>query len=276
LLGFAGIDLDIDSTVASAVEGGDITVVLEALGLDSVVDDDDIGLNGYVAYMDGDSLLIQPSSLDETTGLAVINFNAGTIDGGFAEIGPDDFSATLPIAGINVNLAINQARGTADVHQDDGSFAMEDGKLGGLIPFAEVVNMINDIAADCECLDLNGGGMLTLVDEDELECSDALGAANITCSGADSAICNTLADVGNNGLACSIGTGMVSPDIDTDFNGKNDHFSIGVRFTGVAASIDGVGEDQPADGCSDCTGGGGPLNGLAHLALFVMLFAAVT
>ena len=35
-------------------------------------------------------------------------------------------------------------------------------------------------------------------------------------------------------------------------------------------------DDQDPDGCTDCTGGGGPLNALAHLALFALIFAFVT
>ena len=49
-----------------------------------------------------------------------------------------------------------------------------------------------------------------------------------------------------------------------------------MRFTGEASAIDGIGEDQSPEGCSDCSGGGNPLSHAVFLALFAMVFAWVT
>ena len=272
-------DVDIDGSAADAIASGEVVVILEAIGLDDLIDDDQLGVNGYVGYFDADgALLLQPSSLDES-GEPVISFSDGEIVGGVASIGPDDFDVSLPLGGVTLALAMKEARGQAEVsaNADGAHLDMHDGRLGGLISFADIIGTLNTVAAGCDCLDLNGGNMFDLVDEDEIECSSAFDNANVNCNDDDGALCAGLAGIADQKfLVCWMGVGLISPDIDTDFNNKNDHFSVGVRFTGEASAIDGIGDDQAPTGCSDCAGGGGPLNGLAHLALFAMAFAMVT
>jgi hypothetical protein len=154
---------------------------------------------------------------------------------------------------------------------------MTDGRLGGLISFGDIVSTLNLVAGACDCLDLNGGDMFDLNGEDSMSCSDAFNSANPSCSDADGSLCTGLAGIADQKfLVCNIGLGLIKPDIDTDFNNKGDHFSLGLRFSGAATPIEGLGEDQALDGCGDCSGGGGPLDMLAHLALFAMCFGFVT
>ena len=50
----------------------------------------------------------------------------------------------------------------------DGNFDMNNGKLGGLIPFGDIIGTLNLLAAGCDCLDLDGGDMFNLTDEDSV------------------------------------------------------------------------------------------------------------
>ncbi|MGB0590547.1 MAG: hypothetical protein ACPGU1_12795 [Myxococcota bacterium] len=272
-------DVDVDGSLADAIADGSISIVLEGLGVDDLVNDDQVDVKGYVAYFDdaGD-LLVQPGSFNED-GTPLVHFVDGEIVDGVAHMGPADFETSLPLAGMTLNLAVKDARGqTAISASDDGSnFDMTDGRLGGLLPFGDIVSTLNMAASACECLDLNGGDMFDLKSEDSMGCSSAFNSANPNCNDSDGSLCTGLAGIADQKfLVCNIGLGLIKPDIDTDFNGKGDHFSLGLRFSGEATPIAGIGEDQSLDGCGDCSGGGSPLNGLAHLALFAMCFAFVT
>ena len=268
-----------DGSLADAIADGSVNIVLEGLGVDDLVNDEQVDVKGYVAYFDdaGD-LLVQPGSFSED-GAPLVHFVDGEIIDGVAHMGPADFETSLPLAGMNVALAVKQARGqTAISASDDGSnFDMTDGRLGGLISFEDIVSTLNMVAGACDCLDLNGGDMFDFKDEDSMGCSSAFNSANPSCSDDDGSLCTGLAGIADQKfLVCNIGLGLIKPDIDTDFNGKGDHFSLGLRFSGAATPIAGLGEDQSLDGCGDCSGGGGPLNMLAHLALFAMCFGFVT
>ena len=271
-------DVDIDVSLAEGINDGSVSIVMEAQGLDDLTDDDEVGVKGYVGYFDSEGdLLIQPGSFDDD-GEPLVNFTEGTIEGGVAHMGPTDFQTSLPLAGFVLSLTIKDARGQADVSEGEaGYFDMDDGRLGGLIPFGDLIDTINLVASGCECLDLNGGDLFELKDEDSFGCGSAFDAANPSCSDADGDLCTGLASIADQKfLVCNLGVGLISPDIDTDFNGKPDHFSVGLRFSGQADEIAGMGEDQTLGGCSNCAGGGDPLSNAVFLALFAMIFALVT
>ena len=272
-------DVDLDGSLAEAIGDGSVTIVLEAIGVDDVENDDSVDVQGYVGYYDDEGdLLIQPGSFNPD-GTPLVYFAEGEISDGTASMGPSDFQTSLPLAGFNLSLEVKEARGQTEVSvsEDGGKFDMSDGKLGGLIPFGDIVSTLNMVAGSCDCLDLGGNNMFDLTGEDSIACSGAFNDASPSCSDADGSLCTGLAGIADQKfLVCNIGLGLIKPDIDTDFNGKGDHFSVGLRFTGEADTIAGMGEDQSISGCGDCSGGGGPLNMLAHLALFAMCFAFVT
>ena len=271
-------DVDLDGSLAEAIADGSITIVLEADGLDDLENDDSVDVRGYVGYYEDGEVLIQPGSFNED-GTPLVHFTQGEVIDGVATMGPNDFQTSLPLAGINLSLEVKDARGQTEVSagSDGEHFDMTDGRLGGLIPFGDIVQTLNTVAATCECLDLEGGSMFDLNGEDSISCSSAFDDANPSCSDSDGDLCTGLAGIADQKfLVCNIGLGLIKPDIDTDFNGKGDHFSIGLRFEGEATEISGLGEDQSLNGCGDCSGGGGPLNMLAHLALFAMCFGFIT
>ena len=272
-------DIDIDGSLAEAIDDGSVTIVLEADGVDDLVDDDAVDVRGYVGYYDDEGdILIQPGSFNQD-GTPLVYFADGEIAGGVAMMGPTDFQTSLPLAGFNLSLEIKDARGQTDVSatEEGERFDMTDGKLGGLIPFGDIISTLNMVASTCECMDLNGQPMFDMDGEDSVGCSSAFDSANPSCTDADGSLCSGLASIADQKfLVCNIGLGLIKPDIDTDFNGKGDHFSVGLRFSGEAAEIEGLGDDQALDGCGDCSGGGGPLNVFAHLVLFGICFTLVT
>ena len=272
-------DVDVDGSLAEAIADGSVTILLEADGVDDLVNDDSVDVRGYVGYYtDEGEVFVQPGSFNPD-GTPLVYFEDGVIEEGVAVMGPADFQTSLPLAGFNLSLEVKDARGQTEVSvsEDGDNFDMTDGKLGGLIPFGDIVTTLNMVAGACECLDLNGGPMFDLDGEDSISCSSSFDDANPSCSDADGSLCTGLAGIADQKfLVCNIGLGLIKPDIDTDFNGKGDHFSVGLRFSGEAESIEGLGEDQSLSGCGDCSGGGGPLNALVHFALFALCFTLVT
>ena len=269
---------DIDGPLAEAIADGSVTIVMEGVGLDDLVNDDNVSVNGYVGYFDDEGdIMLQPGSFNED-GTPLVHFANGTITEGLAEMGPSDFQTSLPLGGLVLSLNVLDAKGETMVSEGtDGNFDMSEGKLGGLIPLGDIVSTLNMLADGCECLDLNGQDMFDLEAEDKVGCSSAFDSANPTCTDADGDLCSGLGSIADQKfLVCGIGLGLIGPDIDTDFSGKPDAFSVGLRFSGEASTIAGVGEDQTLGGCSDCSGGGGPMNMLIHLALFALCFAFVT
>ncbi len=270
-------EVDVDQSIADAIADGTISIVLDMKGMESATDDDDVTMNGFFGYAgEAGGYLIEPNSFVEGSGnaLPIVSFPGGTIAGGSVELGPTPFAVSIPFGEIVISAELQSAQITGDITTDGGSFGIANGKIGGVVPLQQIVDALNTVAADlCACLGTGGADIMELAAEDKLKCSAALNGASPACSEAngDNALCAAIAD--NKGLVCTA-IGIIKPDIDTDFSGKADAFSIGMTFTAAATTIEGMGEDQAAagGGCGECAGGSvNPLNAGGHLFLFGML-----
>lgn len=268
-------DVDVDQSIADAIAEGTIAITLDMKDMESASDDEDVTLNGFFGYVDGDGYLIEPNSFVEGSGnsLPIVSFPNGSIEGGTADLGPTPFAVTIPFGEIVISAELQSARITGDITTDGGSFGIADGKIGGVVPMQQIVDALNTVSSDlCACLGTGGDDILELAAEDKLKCTSALQGATPACvEDVDSALCTAIGD--NKGLVCTA-IGIIKPDIDTDFSGKADAFSVGLTFTAAATTINGIGEDQASEGggCGECAGGPmDPINAGGHAFLFSML-----
>ena len=266
--GLLGGGLDIDGAIQDAIDSGQVTVLLDMQGLDDSSNDGSVQLDGFFGYGDG-GYLVQPSSFVPETQIPIVSF-PGSITGGALLAGPSTFAASIPLSGSVLDIEVLDTWISGKVVTTDGSFAIEQGKLGGLLPMAQLVDAINALAGSmCSCL-ANGGDILSLSGENSLSCAAGFQFGASTCGAGDNEICTGVAD--NKTLAC-IAIGIIKPDIDTDDSGQADAFSVGATFASMPVTIAGVGEDQLASGCGQCSGGPlDPMSGAGHALLFALMF----
>ncbi len=281
-----GQDLDVQGMIDEAIEGGDISILFEQIGLDDATNDASLSIAGFAGYDEDEdysdnlagtgSFLVQPLSFDPVSGQPLIHFAEAAIAGGVLEAGPGDFAIATELQGQPINVVVKNTMMEADSSEgtSGSGLDLDDGIMGGVIPMAQIVDLGNDFLGNCTCFGTGGADVFQLAGEDSLKCTSSFQTSSPSCiDGVDESACVTLAEY--KGLLCSIGVGLIKPDIDTDLSGKPDAFSIGLTFAAVSAEVVGVGDDV-SGGCDSggCVGGGGdPLNTAVHLGLFGLLMA---
>lgn len=257
---------DANEALTEAVEGGDVNILFEYVGLDSATDDDDISMNGFfgetdAAYADNISGSADFEASDDSflpgTATPLISFQDASIAAGVLSGGPALFVLSLPLLeGVDLVLNVHETRieaqasaGTAGEAGDRG-LNLTEGKLGGVIPMEELYAALNGyVSSSCDCLGLgeepwlgDGSGGPWLGEGTDVKCSDTAKANKDNCDSPDDEVCNQLAGF------CSIIVGVLGPDIDQDNNGLDDSLSVGLMLEAVSANITGVagaGGDEP-------------------------------
>ncbi|MGM0574371.1 MAG: hypothetical protein ACQEXJ_01375 [Myxococcota bacterium] len=245
-----GEDLDVNGLLAEQIEEGTIAILFEGAGYAD--DPMDFFMNGYfgtaltdwTANSAGEGEFeVDPASFD-ASGAPLISFPAQD-DGGVLTTEESVFALSIPISdfGFTLNLTIQNAIIEGDVSvAGNGGLEVSNGKLGGLVPMSQLAAALNDVADGCTCLNIDGPAF-ELAAEDKLGCTAAAKAATPECEAADGDICTGIGD--NLGIACTA-IGVLKPDIDTDDTGKADHFSVGLQFEAVAATLVGLSAEEGA------------------------------
>ena len=262
-LGVLGGDLDIEATLEEALADDDIALVFE-WGKGSTeegfwtylstndVDDDGEPDQDFSVRSAGDGIFqILPEALDEFG--ALVQFNYASVTDGVLTAGPSLFRLNIPIdaegISLDLDLTIEQATvqgsstetatGIASVNEEfdiDGEVIEFGGwKLGGVVPLDQIGALLNDLAKDCACAGFNPDEPVITYGDDgtqyNLACEQTPAGE---CTADDGVICENIA------LVCSFLPSLPSlglNDIDTDGNGVGDALSVGIRVSGVGATL---------------------------------------
>ncbi|RAL24645.1 hypothetical protein DL240_00095 [Lujinxingia litoralis] len=244
-----GVDVANDA-IAEGIADGSISLVLEHDGLTAL----EAGQNFNINFMLGaqsteNGELIDPASFDQGTAPQAVLPNATIIDDGgipVVEAGPGTVVIVLEFFGLELALSVRNATIEADVVAEESSLeegvTLENGRLGGLIIFEELIDEVNKVGANCGCL----GNPETLVDlvaldNGEPACPEFSEAQLDSCVD-DEAICGDIA-----GFCGTIPLVSSLADIDIDGDGDADAFSAGLTFSAVPAVIAGVEAEAAAE-----------------------------
>ncbi|MGM0576662.1 MAG: MYXO-CTERM sorting domain-containing protein [Myxococcota bacterium] len=268
-----GEDVDANAGLHEAIQGGDLTLLLEFADLTGLMSDTTLEVNGFLGTWDGTgystnmagegTFRVQPRSFAPGTGVPLSRFTDASVTDG--ELLATGGTFALPIFGLDLSMVDARLEGHLALSGD--GVGLSYGELSGLVPMSDVAATLNEIAAGCGCLNIDGDAF-ELAAEDKLACTAAAKAATPSCTAGDGT-CKDLDD--NLGIACTA-IGILKPDIDTDDSGKPDHFSVGLHVEGAGATITGFGQDQPngtlpLTGCSGGAAAPWPLALLGLLAL---------
>lgn len=271
-LGAISPDTDIQATLDSAVADGSIALLLEYAGLDETTKTGATQLWFYLATndVDGDGsgdqawdpalkagegiFQVQPTSL-AADGSPLIKFEAASIDSNVLSAGPGDFPLSLPIPGLlTLDVTIKQATLEADVRSEASGIFTTDadidsdgdgtpevwggGKLGGVIPVEQVINILNDLANDCACAGIAPDAAVIIAgegtDQYDVACDPNITINDSACTDADGLICGNLSTVC--GFAPALPTlGLI--DVDTNGNTIPDAISVGLRLSMSGAAL---------------------------------------
>ena len=244
----------INDMIQESIDDGDLNLVLEHEGLDAIEAGQEFDINFlFATEVTPDGAMIDPASFDSGTHPHALLPNAEIVDeDGMLRVnaGPGSVFLSLDIGGLTddidldmeVDLTISNAIIEADLVASDssidGGVVLENGELGGLILFDELLAVVNDLAADCECL----GNPDPLFDEEgESECdfSDHEdGEGELMCT-EEEELCDML------GEYCSYISIIENlTDVDTDGSGETDAFSAGIEFGTDATVILGVADEE--------------------------------
>ncbi|MDP6945330.1 MAG: hypothetical protein QF464_14375, partial [Myxococcota bacterium] len=246
LVGFLGDSLPeggVNGLIQEQIDNGDIAIVFEQVGLDDATNDAEVRVNGFFGEAAGDgSYLVDPASFIEGTKEPTIAFTNGAIEDGVLTGGPALFSVTIPLGEFGFDIALDSQEALVQVDVTAGAdgtgLDLANGILGGVVPLYQLADALNGLSNTCDCLGLNGAGMLQLEAEDKLACTQEMKDAVPACNeDDDGSLCVGIGD--NKGIVCTA-IGILKPDIDTDLSGKKDSFSLGLRFAGEATTISGL------------------------------------
>ena len=271
-LGAIAPDTDIQATLDSAVADGSTALLFEYAGLNpsSLSGPTQLWLYKVTNDLDGDGtpdqawdpalrsgegiFQVLPSSL-APDGSPLVRFASASVDSSFLGAGPGDFPFSFPFPGLlSLDVTIQQATLEADVRPEaSGIFTMDadidsdgdgtpevwgGGKLGGLIPVEQVINILNDLANDCACAGIARDAVVILAgegtDQYDVACDPNITINDAACTDADGTICGNLSTVC--GFAPALPTlGLI--DVDTNGNSIPDAISVGLRLSMSGAAL---------------------------------------
>ncbi|TXD39137.1 hypothetical protein FRC98_01665 [Lujinxingia vulgaris] len=235
-----------NQSLTDAIADDSLSLILEHDGLEALEVGQEFDVNfllGAESTVDGE--LIDPASFDSGVAPQALLPNATIIDDGgvsVVEAGPGTVVIVLELFGLELSLSVRNAVISADVVAEESAMetgvTLENGRLGGLVLFQELVDTVNDVTATCECL----GSPEKLID---MEAEDAcIEYTDVELAGCvdDESIC---ADIAKNcGGIMALAPVIVAHDVDGD--GEKDAISVGMTFEADAAVIAGV-EAAPAE-----------------------------
>jgi len=237
---------NVNELIGEAIVDGSISIVFEQTDLAGHTDDDAFGMNGFICesestYEDkaaGNGVfLAEASSFVPGTAAPLIAFGAASIAGGLLSAGPSLFVLSLPLLeGVDLNLTIHDTRieATATAGSNGSGLDLSDGKLGGVIPLGELYSALNAFGdSQCSCLGLDGPLISWMGEGTPASCNSDYDVEACNAD-SDTEVCSTIAG------ACGLVTTLLKADIDTNANGVKDAISIGLNFTGVSATLDGL------------------------------------
>lgn len=261
-------DTSVNDEIEAAIDAGEIAIVLEHEGLDA--DDlDDLDDGGeydnlnllFAEDVPGEEATIEPASFEDGVHphALLIEPSITEVDGTYQmTAGPGSVVLSLDLASlvaeidgnVEIDLTISNAMMRADVVGTDisGGVQLENGEIGGLVRFQDVVTALNEFGETCECL----GEPEELLDEEdecvlEQEIRDEV-ADEERCTGSgEEQICAELAQ-----FCGALGFATAFADIDTTGDDDEDAFSTGLRFEASATTIAGVAaEDDNGENGND-------------------------
>lgn len=250
LVDTVGEDLgDINDDLAEGIEDGEIAIVLEHDGLEEFEDGAEYDINFLFAEeKPDDTATIDPASFDAGAHPHALLPDAEISDEGddiyHLSAGPGSVVLSLDLGSlideiddVALDLTISNAQLEAEIDASAGDISdgvvIQNGEIGGLLEFDDLLDAINEFAGDCDCL--GNPDPLAQMDEDGLiDCDDdALDAADDQCDEDD--ICGELAN-----YCPAFGAATIAADIDTTGDDTDNAFSTGLNFSGSATVIDGV------------------------------------
>jgi hypothetical protein len=252
------LQLDLNGTIAEQIASGDLTLLLETVGVDDVANDASIDINGFYGEdADGDlannaagtsTFSVDPTSFQSGTAIPLIGFPNASISNGVLSAGPSLFRLSVPIVGAQLDIAVTATRLEADVGAGPNGSGLEmgagselGGKLGGVILRTDLYSALNAFIASCTCVTYGDGG--TQLIRENGTCNTT--ANTSTCTAEDGDACKQLPTL------CSTLLAFIDSDVDTaclesgeyveaDCDGENDAISVGVFVKATSATIDGV------------------------------------
>lgn len=233
-LSFRGVN-DINGDLQASISTGEQTIILEFDPLTSL-EDESFQLNWWdgswaptMAMIDvANHVLVRASSAAWPRHY----FPTASLSGERMEASDGQVSVELNFFGTPLSVQLHQVHVTATLGDGSGVPApgveLRDGRIGAIIPLAELYAEVNRTAAACSCLGLEE----PLLDELVACNPNADGQA---CAAAGEDNCTALVD------GCNLypALGLIA-DVDVDADGFNDAISVGFSFTAAPATIDGV------------------------------------
>ncbi len=249
---------DLNADIAESIAEGSINIVFEHDGLEEFDDGQEFTLNFLLGEeVSGGEATIDPLSFEEGAHPHAFIPNAELDGSGGLTAGPGTMILSLDIGAISggaleldLDLTIRQAQLVANASVDNGvedGVNLSGGELGGLLMIADIIDALNDFAADCDCLE-NPDPMITMDDGDimSIACIDEIENKDFedepeedfeeVCEATDEELCGLLAD--NCSFVSFLG---IAADIDSNDDGVVDAASIGLLIEGESVVITGVG-----------------------------------
>ena len=162
-----------------------------------------------------------------------VRFEGASISGGELDAGPSDFFLSLPVAGIELSLTINDASIQGELGGGAAGVTLTNGYLTGVVSIESIIGALNLFlnSDTCSCLGLTED--LIAVDGINISCTSTPDAD--ACSTDDNEVCGTIA--GACGLLGILG-GIL--DVDSDGDGVNDSLSVVIGLEMDATVISGA------------------------------------
>ena len=166
------------------------------------------------------------------TGTPLIKSEQAYVESNHLVVGPSVFIIPLPIMWIILDVEIQNSLLEADLSYEPSGITMTNGKLGGAIPIASIIDGFNQyVSESCRCLEVaNGNNLVTyeITDSFYVQCNEV----SNNCGG-ENEDCQMFGDMC--GMIFNLIAGQA--DIDTDDDGVTESLSVGLNFEGVSAQV---------------------------------------
>ena len=230
-----------NDTRATRIDDGELVYLLEHDGITDLEDSADYILNFFHGHhLNGDTF-IDPASIEQGT-YPFNLFADTTLANGSISAAQGVVSFEFFMNPLWLTLPVRHAQLSGDVvAQDsdlDDGIAIEGGEIAGAIMVIDILEPLNNYAADCDCLS----------NPDSLLNYDQSNPTSVTCDEASDEYeaCYDLGDetCGEVAQACPFyGTSMgMFADLDISGDGNHDAFSVGLTFEADGVQIEGVNE----------------------------------
>jgi hypothetical protein len=234
---------DLNASLSESIEDGSLILMFEHAGLTDLSAEEDYNLNFFLGEYDtdGTTLLIDPASVDEGTQPMAQVENA-KIQSDALGAGPGSIRLDIELLGTPLSLLISQAQIEATVDLTESSIAdgvwLTDGKLGGVIRIRDILDTMNDVASECDCLELDGDPLISYNPNDleEFPTCNAGQTEAEACNDAGQSTCGSMAQYC--GPITFIVPGLA--DVDTTGDDQADAVSIGAKFETEGATFGGI------------------------------------